>query len=170
MAPCVHAYVFSQGDYPLGVSHLILSWLCRDSGCSQISCEGSLKRTFLSRADVSFVMERWQIRGRVMRICCVNTFVSCGLLSESRKYGSRQYDFAYISCLLFAYAFLLLCLFTRISCSTVWNFIEHIAVWQQSFVVSMNVWLVHMVWHGWAATVRFWSLLKGLIKKINLFL
>lgn len=85
MVPCVHAYVFSQGDYPLGVSHLILSWLCRDSGCSQISCEGSLNRTFLSLADVSSVLEGWQIRGRVVRKCCVNTFVSCGSVIRVKK-------------------------------------------------------------------------------------
>ena len=85
MVPCVYAYVFSQGDYPLGVSHLILSWLCRDSGCSQISCGGSLNRTFLSWADVSSVLEGWQIRGRVMRKCCVNTFVSCGSVIRVQK-------------------------------------------------------------------------------------
>lgn len=65
---------------------------------------GALKYT-LYHKDGKWVS--LELGGRVMRICCVNTFVSCGNLIRAKKIWASTvfFLFAYIFCILFAYAF-----------------------------------------------------------------
>jgi hypothetical protein len=109
-----------------------------------------------------------------MRICGVNTFVSCGNLTRAMKIRVSTVFLAYIYCILFAsvlssslviylYIQLYYMKFYRVwSCLTAELFFV-LFCFTECFVGAYG-----LTWMS--SSVRFWSLLNWLIKKINLFL
>ena len=176
---CMHVCIQSGRTFLKEPSVFFSLWLSIESCWSQNSHSCSLGGTFFFKwnPEVCVIMERWQMDFlRVRRKG--NETMLCKYICILWEFDQSQENMGLYSISLHIFSasclhvhFPLLWLFICISRSTIWNFIEYGAVWQQSFFfVLLNVLLVHMVWHGWAATVRFWSLLNWLIKKINLFL